>query len=121
MNMLAQRLAAAQTVLPRLRDAEVSLDKALEDSALLVATLIAASRDAGLAIEVAQNAVDGAGAHLSVMLEGRRGLVRAHAELANLRDRIGLRTRLSGPLGDKPDQYVAKNAEVVELGAARAV
>ena len=104
--MLNRRLAAAQTVLPRLHDAEVSMDKALQDSALLVATLVAASRDAGLAIEVAQDAVDGVGAHLSVMLEGRRGLVRAHAELANLRDRIGLSTRLSGGLGDKPDEFV---------------
>ena len=118
--MLNQRLAAAQTVLPRLRDAVVSMDKALEDSARLVATLIAASRDAGLAMEVAQDAFDGVGAHLSLMLEGRRGLVQAHAKLADLRDRIGLRTRLSGPLGDKPDQFKAADAEVVEFGAARA-
>ena len=106
--MLNQRLAAAHTVLPRLRDAEISMDKALEDSALLIATLVGASRDAGLAIEVAQDAVDGIGAHLSVMLEGRRGLVRVHAELADLRDRIGLGTRLSGGLGDKPDQVAAQ-------------
>jgi hypothetical protein len=102
--MLHKRLAAAQAFLPALREAEASHDLALEHSALLVAALVAASRDGGLAMEVAQEAMDGVGAHLSVMLEGRRKLVRAHAQLAELRDRTGLRTRLSGGLGDKPDE-----------------
>lgn len=99
--MFEQRRHAAQEVADRLIAAEIAIDVALTRTAELVGYMPTARLNANVAAEVGQNAIERSAAAFTSLISARREIVQAHGELAETKDRIGLRTLAIGGLMPK--------------------
>jgi hypothetical protein len=88
---VAKRLAA------KLRVAEHSIDDALVDATNVVAEILRARKELGLAANVGDVAVAKVTAAIAALSEARTAMVAGHADLAEVQQRIGIRTRMGGP------------------------
>ena len=95
--MLVDKVFVAKRVAVKLRTAEHSIDTALVEASEMVAELLRARKQLGLAANVGDVAVAKATAALAALSEARTSMVAAHAELADVQDRLGIRTRMDGP------------------------
>ncbi len=86
----------ANRVAAKLRGAEHSIDAALVEATETVAELLRARRELGLAANVGDAAVAKMTAAVAALAEARSAMVGAHAELAEVQLRIGVRTRMNG-------------------------
>jgi hypothetical protein len=96
------RQAVAQQVADRLFALENSIDAALAQAAELTAALPKARSEARLSAMVGQAALDRTAASLAALVEARRCIVDAHAQLDAVRGEIGLREVNVGDAGPKP-------------------
>lgn len=96
--MLNERLSAAKIVAASLKDLEEALDDTLICAAALTSALPTARRTAKLSPVVGQEAIALSGEVLVALHQARAALVQAHAELADVRDTIGLTPRMTGDL-----------------------
>lgn len=90
------KVFVAKRVAVKLRTAEHSIDAALVDASEMVAELVRARKDLGLAANVGDAALAKVTAALTALSEARTSMVAAHAELAEVQLRIGVRTRMDG-------------------------
>jgi hypothetical protein len=85
----------------RLEAAEQAIDRALIETAALMAALPQARNDAYLSALAGQKAFEGVAAGVAALAEARRGVVQAHRVLGDLARRLGVETTAVGPV-DKP-------------------
>jgi hypothetical protein len=90
------KVFVAKRVATKLRGAEHSIDAALVEASEMVAELLRARKELGLAANVGDAALAKMTAAVSALSEARTSMVAAHAELAEVQLRIGIRTRLDG-------------------------
>lgn len=96
--MLNERLSAAKIVAESLRELEEAIDDTLIRAAAFTSSLPAARRTANLSPIVGQEAIALSGEVMAAIQQARAALVKAHAELADVRDSIGLTSRMTGDL-----------------------
>ena len=102
------KVFAAKRVATKLRGAEHSIDAALVEASEMVAELLRARKELGLAANVGDAAVAKITAAVSALSEARSSMVAAHAELAEVQLRIGIRTRMDSE--DKVEPAVTNAA-----------
>jgi hypothetical protein len=96
------RQAVAQQLADQLFAVENAIDSALAQAAELTAALPKARTEARLSATVGQAALDRTAAALAALVEARRCIVDAHAQLDTVRGQIGLREVNIGDQG-KPN------------------
>jgi hypothetical protein len=89
------KVFVAKRVASKLRTAEHSVDAALVEASEMVAELLRARKELGLAANVGDAAVAKLTAAVTALSEARTSMVSAHAELAEVQLRLGIRTRMS--------------------------
>jgi hypothetical protein len=90
------KVFVAKRVAAKLRSAEHSIDAAMVEASELVAELLRARKETGVAANVGDAAVAKVAAALTALSEARTSMVAAHAELAEVQLRVGIRTRMDG-------------------------
>ena len=90
------KVFAAKRVATKLRGAEHSIDGAVIEASELVAELVRARKELSLAANVGDAALAKLTAALTSLSEARTSMVAAHAELAEVQLRLGIRTRMDG-------------------------
>lgn len=95
------RQTVGEALAARLYTAEAAIDRALAETAALVAALPGARAEASLSAVVGRRAFDGAAASVAALAEARSHLADAHHTLAALARRLGLDVLAVGVL-DKP-------------------
>jgi hypothetical protein len=90
------KVFVAKRVAAKLRSAEHSVDAAMVDATELVAEMLRARRELGLAANVGDAALSKLTAAISALSEARTAMVASHAELAEVQLRMGIRTRMDG-------------------------
>lgn len=90
------KVFVAKRVATKLRGAEHSIDAALIEASELVAEMLRARKELGLAANVGDPVVAKVSAAMTALAEARTSMVAAHAELAEVQLRIGIRTRMNG-------------------------
>jgi hypothetical protein len=104
------KVFAAKRVASKLRSAEHSIDAALVEASELVAELLRARTEVGLAANVGDVALTKIMAAMSALSEARTSMVAGHAELAEVQLRLGIRTRMT--VEDKAEPETAELREV---------
>jgi hypothetical protein len=97
------KVFAAKRVATKLRSAEHSIDAALVEASEVLAEMIRARKEMGLAANVGDAAIAKMTAAMSLLSEARTTMVAGHAELAEVQLRIGIRTRMSTEDKAEPD------------------
>lgn len=95
--MCVDKVFVAKRVAAKLRRAEHSIDAALVEASEMVAEMVRARKELGLAANVGDAAIAKATAAMAALSEARTSMVAAHADLAEVQLRIGIRTRMDGP------------------------
>lgn len=95
------KVFAAKRVATKLRSAEHSIDAALVEASELVAEMLRARKEMGLAANVGDAAIAKMTAAMSMLSEARTAMVAGHVELADVQSRLGLRTRMGQGVEDK--------------------
>jgi hypothetical protein len=90
------KVFVVKRVATKLRGAEHSIDAALLEATDMVAELIRARKELGLAANVGDVAIAKMTAAVSALSEARTSMVAAHTDLAEVQLRIGVRTRMGG-------------------------
>ena len=90
------KVFAAKRVATKLRGAEHSIDGSLIEASELVAELVRARKELGLAANVGDAVLTKLTAAMTSLSEARTSMVAAHAELAEVQLRLGIRTRMDG-------------------------
>jgi hypothetical protein len=104
------KVFVAKRVAAKLRTAEHSVDTSLVEASDLVGEMLRARKELGLAANVGDEAIAKATAAISALSEARSALVAAHADLAEVQLRIGIRTRMDSE--DKAEPATAGLREV---------
>ncbi len=95
----------AQRVANRLFATEKAVDAAMTEAASLMMSLVEARADLGLSAVVGDEATAKVAQAIATLAEARRSVVAAHSDLADVKLRVGIRTKLVG-VTDKPSQHV---------------
>jgi hypothetical protein len=96
--MLNNRLNAAKEVNDRLHALEAAIDEAIARAAEFAASMPQARQRAKISAIVGQDAITKAGETLNTLIIARAQIVDAHEKLADVRDKLGLKTFMGGPL-----------------------
>jgi len=86
----------AQGVANKLFATEKSLDKAIADASTLLASMVEARSQLGVAACVGNDAIARVSQTIATLGEARSQVVAAHEDLADVKTRIGIRTKLIG-------------------------
>jgi hypothetical protein len=97
-----------QRVANRLFATEKAVDTAMAEAASLMTSLIDARTEMGLSAVVADDVTSKVAQAIATLAEARRSVVSAHGDLADLKLRVGIRTKLIG-VTDKPYQNVEQD------------
>jgi hypothetical protein len=100
-----EKALVAQRVANRLFATEKAVDTAMAEAASLMTSLIDARAELGLSAVVGDDVTTKVAQAIATLSEARRSVVSAHADLADLKLRVGIRTKLIG-VTDKPHQNV---------------
>jgi hypothetical protein len=101
----------AQTVANKLFATEDAVDKSIVEASKLLAGLVEARQEMRLSAVVGDDVVAKVAVALGALAEARKAVVEAHNELAEVKLRVGIRTKLIGVV-DK-SQLAASNDAVV--------
>ncbi len=96
-----ERALVVQRAANKLYAAEASIDKAMADAAMLLVELQSVRSDLNVSATFADEATAKTTASLAALSQARTAMVACHAEMAEAKLRLGVRTKLSGT-GDKP-------------------
>jgi hypothetical protein len=97
----------AQGVANRLFATEKAVDTAMAEAAQLMTSLIDARSELHLSAVVGDEATTKVAQAIATLAEARRAVVSAHADLADLKLRVGIRTKLIG-ISDKPPENITE-------------
>ena len=86
----------AQTVANKLFATEDAVDKAIIEASKLMGGLVEARQEMRLSAVVGDDAVAKVAVALAALAEARKAVVEAHNELAEVKLRVGIRTKLLG-------------------------
>jgi hypothetical protein len=95
----------AQGVANRLFATEKAVDTAMAEAASLMTSLIDARAELRLSAVVGDETTMKVAQAIATMAEARRAIVAAHSDLAGLKLRVGIRTKLIG-VTDKPTENI---------------
>ena len=95
----------AQGVANRLFATEKAVDTAMAEAASLMTSLIEARAELRLSAVVGDETTMKVAQAIATMAEARRAIVAAHSDLAGLKLRVGIRTKLIG-VTDKPTENI---------------
>ena len=108
------KMLKAQGVANRLFATEIAIDKAMVEASQLMAEMLTARQDLRVGATVGADAATEVAAALAAMATARTALVKAHAELADAKLRVGIRTKMVGewpkPPANSPPQGFADEA-----------
>jgi hypothetical protein len=90
------KVFVAKRIASKLRGAEHSIDAALIEASEMVGELLRSRKEVGLAANVGDPAMAKIAAAVTALSEARTAMVAAHAELAEVQLRLGIRTRMDG-------------------------
>jgi len=93
----------AQKLANRVFATEAAVDTALAEAMALIASMAEARKELGLAATVGDAATAKVAEAVSILADARSSIVAAHGELADLKLRVGIRTKMIGVL-DKPPE-----------------
>jgi hypothetical protein len=96
-----ERALVVQKAANKLFAAEGSIDKALADASALMLELQAVRQELNLSAIFADGASAKVIESMSALSQARTAMVACHAEMAEAKLRLGIRTKLGG-VGDKP-------------------
>lgn len=91
-----EKAIVAQRVANRLFATENAVDAAILEASQLMGSFMEARREIGFAATLGDDAVGKVAAALSALTEARKACVEAHAELAETKLRLNIRTRMDG-------------------------
>ncbi|SFK53163.1 hypothetical protein [Caulobacter sp. UNC279MFTsu5.1] len=94
-----EKAFVAQRVANKLFATEAAVDAAMVETMEMMAELIQARKDLGLSPTVANGATAKLGDAVAALTAARSAVVEAHAQLDEVRLRIGIRTKLIGVIG----------------------
>ena len=97
--MGVEKAFVAQRVANKLFATESAIDAAMVETMEMTAELIQARKDLELSSVVANGATAKLGDALAALTTARTAVVEAHAQLDEVRLRIGIRTKLIGVIG----------------------
>jgi hypothetical protein len=97
--MGVEKTFVAQRVANKLFATEAAVDAAMVEAMEMMAELIQARKDLGLSPTVANGATAKLGDAVAALTAARTAVVDAHAQLDEVRLRIGIRTKLIGVIG----------------------
>jgi hypothetical protein len=92
-----------QRVANRLFSTEKAVDSAMTEAAFLMTSLVEARAELGLSAVVGDDATSKVAQAIATLAEARRAVVSAHGDLADLKLRVGIRTKMVG-VSDKPPE-----------------
>jgi len=98
-----EKALVAQRVANRLFATEKAVDTAMAEAASLMTTIAEARTDLGLSAVVGNEATAKVAQAIATLAEARRSVVAAHNDLADLKLRVGIRTKLIGVVDKYPD------------------
>jgi hypothetical protein len=91
-----EKALVAQRVANRLFATENAVDAAILEASQLMGSFMEARREIGFAATLGGDAVNKVALALSALAEARQACVEAHAELAETKLRLNIRTRMDG-------------------------
>ena len=103
-----EKALVAQRVANRLFATEKAVDAAMAEAAALMTSMAEARTELGLSAVVGDDATMKVAQAIATLAEARRSVVSAHSSLADLKLRVGIRTKLIG-VTDKPHQNVQED------------
>ena len=109
------KVFVAKRVATKLRSAEHSIDAALVEATEMVAELVRARKELGLAANVGDLAIAKLSASIMALSEARTAMVAGHADLAEVQLRLGIRTRMSQGPEDKVENEQPRVAGLKEV------
>lgn len=98
-EMGVEKAFVAQRVANKLFATEAAVDAAMVETMEMMAELIQARKDLGLSATVGNGVSAKLGDAVSALAAARTAVVEAHLELDEVRQRIGIRTKLIGVIG----------------------
>jgi hypothetical protein len=110
-----ERALVAQHVANKLFATENSIDQAIADASLLVGELVKARKELGVSAVFGDEAFAKTTAAMAALGEARTAIVAAHADLAEAKLRVGIRTKLVG-YEPKPAQARLVSEDLREVG-----
>lgn len=96
-----EKALVAQKLANRLFATEAAVDAAMAEAMTLIATMAETRRELGLSATVGNEATAKVAEAVRTLAEARSSIVAAHGELADLKLRVGIRTKMIGIM-DKP-------------------
>jgi hypothetical protein len=112
------KVLVAQGVANRLFATEKAVDVAMAEAANLMTALIDARQEMRLSAVVGDDTTTKVAQAISTLAEARRSVIAAHADLADLKLRVGIRTKLIGVTDKIPTDGggVQETAHLREVG-----
>ncbi len=112
-----ERALVVQRAANKLFAAEAAIDKALADASALLIELHAVRQELNLSAIFADGASAKTVESMSALSQARTAMVACHAEMAEAKLRLGVRTKLGG-IGDKPpsNNDVAPTSHLRDVG-----
>ena len=104
-----EKALVAQRVANRLFATEKAVDAAMTEAASLMTAMVEARAELGLSAVVGDDATGKVAQAIATLAEARRAVVAAHGDLADLKLRVGIRTKLIG-VSDKPPENIETEA-----------
>jgi hypothetical protein len=111
-----EKALVAQRVANQLAVTENAIDGAMTETSALLTGLLEARRELGLSAVFGDEAAQKVTEALATLAAARKTVIEAHTELAELKLRAGIRTKLI--VGDKPNSLSAE--KFTEVSARRA-
>ena len=102
-----EKALVAQRVANRLFATEKADDAAMAEAAALMTSMAEARTELGLSAVVGDDATMKVAQAIATLAEARRSVVSAHSSLADLKLRVGIRTKLIG-VTDKPPEQITE-------------
>lgn len=90
--MMHQKIVAAEEIRARLLPTEDKIDEAIAYSAQLIAAMMKARAETGVAAAVGHTAIAQVSAAQAQMIEARRAMIRAHKALVDVGGDVGVLT-----------------------------
>ena len=100
---MSDKMTVAQGVANHLFATEKAIDAALAEASQLMGSMVSARTDLRIAAASGDVAISKVADAMATLAAARRAVVEAHADLDQVKLRIGVRTRMFGEFGDKPE------------------
>ena len=117
MEGIVDKTLIAQQVANKLFATENAVDTAIVEASKLMAGLVEARREIGVSAVVGHEATGKVAEAITALAEARRAIVEAHNELAEVKLRIGIRTKMVGTF-PKPSLNASDSMRLVDREAS---